>query len=176
MADSSSFKPQPNPQIQSFLESLRQRGAGLPGQESPFAGERLGQKRLEEQRKAEFFRARSKEFNQVYSHQKQSETQEIQVLQEKLASLAQSIKTLDHEVHTATLQTLPQAQIGVYHKSFLEHLSLIIDLLKKQVESSNTWLQIFNSRRQRSHYWGMVGKKGASYLLNDERTPATSVG
>lgn len=168
-----------NPQIQSFLESLRQRSAGtLPSHESglPFPPERTSQKRLEEQRKAEFFRARTREFNQVYSHQKQAEAQEIQQLRDKLQSLSQSVKTLNQEVHTATLQTTPAVQPGIYHKTFLQHLSQVIDLLQSQVESSNTWLHLFNSKNKKSQYWNMVAQKGTSFMLSNERQVATSVG
>ncbi len=178
MADSSS-KTSPNPQIQSFLESLRQRSGGLNQPDSfPSGVERFQEKkRLEEQRKAEFFRSRQREFNQVYSHQQQSEEQKVEQIRLKLQSLAQSIKNLNQEVYNATTQATPRANVGIYHQTFLENLAEVIDLLKRQVDSSSSWLHLFNNRnRKRSYYWGMVDKKGSSFMLNNERQVATSVG
>lgn len=170
---------QPNPQIQSFLESLRQRSAGLPKAEAPaFGAERFQEKKkLEEARKAEFFRNRSREFSQVYSHTQQAEEQKIEALHNKLHSLAQSVKTLNQEVHTASIQSLPKKSSGAYYETFLDHLSNMIDLLKTQVDSSNSWLQMFNSRgKKRGYYWDMADKKGTSFMMSNERQVATSVG
>lgn len=171
-------KASTNPQIQNFLESLKSR-ASMPRPDMPgFGMERFQEsKRLEEQRKAEFFRSRTREFNQVYSHQKQEESAKIEQIKEKLQSLAKSVKKLDQEVHNATIQNLPQQTQGVYYESFLEHLAQMIDLLKRQVESSNTWLHVFNQKGgKKSYYWGMVAKQGTSFMLNNERQVATSVG
>lgn len=171
---------QPNPQIQSFLESLKARSSGLPRPEGQFGPsvERFGEKKkLEEARKAEFFRNRSREFNSVYSHTQQAEEQKIEELQKKLRALANSIKTLNNEVHTASIQTLPKKASGAYYESFIDHLSSMIDLLRKQVDSSSSWLQMFNSRsKKQGYYWDMADKKGTSFSMSNERQVATSVG
>ena len=171
---------QPNPQIQSFLESLRQRSAGLPRPEGQLGHgvERFQEKkRLEEQRKAEFFRTRQTEFNQVYSHTQQAEAQKIEQLQNSLRSLAQSVRTLNKEVQTASTQVLPKKSTGAYYESFLDHLANMIELLRKQVDSSSSWLHLYNSRsKKRAYYWGMVANKGTSFMMSSERQVATSVG
>lgn len=174
-----SQKQNPNPQIQSFLESLRQRSAGLPIRpEGQFGLERFQEKKkLEEQRKAEFFRERQKEINQVYSHKEQEEVQKMNQIREKLKGLAVSVKKLNQEIHNAALENIPTQNAGVYQETFLEHLSTMIDLLKRQVESSSSWLHVFNSRSQKkNYYWGMVQKKGTSFFLSNERQVATSIG
>lgn len=174
-----SQKQNPNPQIQSFLESLRQRSAGLPLQrEGQLSLEKFQEKkRLEEQRKAEFFRERTREFNQIYSHQKQEEAAKIDQIREKLKSLATSVKKLNQEIHNAAIENTPAQNTGIYQETFLEHLSSMIDLLKRQVESSSSWLHVFNTRSQKkNYYWGMVGKKGTSFMLSNERQVATSIG
>ncbi len=180
MSQSQNQKPTSfSPSVQNFLESLRQRSSAPSAEEPSLAGsafERFQEKkRLEQQRKAEFFQARTKEFKEVYSQKKQQEQQQIQVLQEKLKNLAASFKNLKKEVAVA-VDTKP-VEVNAYQESFLDHLSNVLDILKRQVESSSTWLHVFNQRSQkRSYYWAQAGKSGTKFMFSQERQLANSVG
>ncbi len=171
-----------NPSIQSFLETLRQQSSGnqpsSPDTPTFPAFERFQErKRLEEQRKAEFFQTRKKEFHEVYSLKKRQEENRIEQIHGKLKKLAKSMRKLKKEVDVAVSQNISTENSGIRQESFLDHLSQMIDLLKRQVDSSQTWLHLFNQRsKKKSHYWNQVKKSGSSFMLSGERNVATSVG
>lgn len=177
MSNQSSKPNNFTPSVQSFLESLRQRSSGSEDQTAPgSAFEKFQEKkRLEQERKAQFFQARNKEFKEVYSLKKQQEQKQIQALQEKLKALASSIKNLKKEVQVA-VETTP-VETNTYQENFLDHLANMIEILKRQVESSSTWLHVFNQRSQkRSYYWTQASKSGAKFMLSQERQIANSIG
>ena len=87
------------------------------------------------------------------------------------------MRKLKKEVDTALETNLPVQNAGKQHESFLDHINQMIDLLRRQVDSSQTWLHLFNQRsKKKSYYWGQVKKSGTNFLLSGERTVATSVG
>src|SRR5690554_3920732 len=100
-----------NPKIQSFLESLRQRSqTSQPNTETtrsrfPVYENYQEKLRLEQLRKQEFFRSRSREFNEVYSLTKRQEQERINQIIIELHSLAKSIKNIKKEVDIAVQQT-----------------------------------------------------------------------
>lgn len=176
----SSNKPV-NPKIQSFLESLRQRSSstkrnyelgqrGFPPHENN--QEKL---KLEQFRKQEFFRSRSREFNEVYSLTKRQEQERINQLMSELQLLARSIKNLKKEIDVAV--ETPIVAPNQYQFSFLEHLKNTLKLLRQNTDSASSWLHLFNSRRQKqSYYWSMARSKGTKFTLSEERTVSTSIG
>lgn len=170
-----------NPKIQSFLESLRQRSqtpkSSTETNKPRFpAYENYQEKqKLEQIRKQEFFRSRSREFKEVYSHTKRQEQERINQIIVELHSLAKSIKNLKKEVDVAVQQTPIEA--NQYQFSFLEHLKKTLRLLREDVESASSWLHLFNSRRQQqSFYWSMAKSKGTKFTLSEERSISTSIG
>lgn len=170
-----------NPKIQSFLESLRQRSqTSQPNTETtrsrfPVYENYQEKLRLEQLRKQEFFRSRSREFNEVYSLTKRQEQERINQIIIELHSLAKSIKNIKKEVDIAVQQTPIEA--NQYQFSFLEHLKKTLRLLREDVESASSWLHLFNSRRQQqSFYWSMAKSKGTKFTLSEERSISTSIG
>lgn len=166
----------PNPKIQSFLETLRkQRAADTESPPQSQIEELQKERHLEKKRKQEFFESRRKEFNEVYSQEKQKEQARIKEIQQQLKELSHSVKSLDQEVEKAV--EMPVQEAGSYQKNFLDHLRQIIDLAKRSVEQANTWLHVFNQRqRKKGYYWSQVKKQGTKYMLSGERQVATSVG
>jgi hypothetical protein len=170
-----------NPKIQSFLESLRQRSqTSQPNTETtrsrfPVYENYQEKLRLEQLRKQEFFRSRSREFNEVYSLTKRQEQERINQIIIELHSLAKSIKNIKKEVDIAVQQT--PIEVNQYQFSFLEHLKQTLQLLREDVESASSWLHLFNSRRQQqSFYWSMAKSKGTKFTLSEERSVSTSIG
>jgi hypothetical protein len=170
-----------NPKIQSFLESLRQRSqTSQPNTETtrsrfPVYENYQEKLRLEQLRKQEFFRSRSREFNEVYSLTKRQEQERINQIIIELHSLAKSIKNIKKEVDIAVQQT--PIEVNQYQFSFLEHLKQTLQLLREDVESASSWLHLFNSRRQQqSFYWSMAKSKGTKFTLSEERSISTSIG
>lgn len=171
-----------NPKIQSFLESLRQRSqTSQPNTETtrsrfPVYENYQEKLRLEQLRKQEFFRSRSREFNEVYSLTKRQEQERINQIIIELHSLAKSIKNIKKEVDIAVQQT--PIEVNQYQFSFLDHLKQTLKLLREDVESTSSWLHLFNSRRQKqqSFYWSMAKSKGTKFTLSEERSVSTSIG
>lgn len=168
-----------SPKFRSFLESLRKQSSVEEKPKSVAAGDFFEkykeERKLEEVRKAEFFRARKKEFNEVYNYTKKKEEEKIRQLQEKLRAMTVSMRKLKKEVEIAV--ETPVVEAGVYHEGMIEHLMAMVELMKQQVESSATWLHLFNQRSKKmGYYWGMVGKKGTKFSMSEERQMTTSIG
>ena len=88
---------------------------------------------------------------------------------------SQTTSNLSGEVKKATLQAVVEP--GTYHETFFDRIRKLIELARKKLAESETWMQIFNNRSQkRSHYWGQVKKSGTKYMLSQERYMATQVG
>lgn len=169
-----------NPSVQSFLESLRQQPSHADSPDtSPFSSFEKFQekKRLEEQRKAEFFQSRTREFHEVYSLKKRQEENKVKQIHEQIKQMTKSMRKLKKEVDVAVQENLTEENAGIQQESFLDHIKIMLDLLKRQIDSSQTWLHVFNQRsKKKSYYWGQVKKSGSSFMLSNERSVATSVG
>lgn len=169
----------PNPRVQSFLESLRNRSLTPPtphSHEIPSQYDVFGEKlRLEQQRKQEFFQTRTKEFNEVYSLKKRQEKARIREILSELQQVAKSMKNLKHELDIAVSQT--PIQPGEYQLSVLEHFKLSLREARLHADNASTWLHHFNNRRQKQDYfWAMAKSKGTKFTLSEERQVAISVG
>ena len=168
-----------NPKIQSFLEALRntQGRTGDDSRESfsnPFL-ESQQKKEIEKQRIESFYKARTEEWNRVFSAKQKETERKIEQLREDIKKLAKSIKTLDTNI-TQAVQS-PVVEAGAYHLSFLEHLKEVITFYRLSVNQTNSWLETYNRRsKKKSYYWGQAQKKGTSFTLNNERGVATSIG
>ena len=173
-------KPLGNPQIQSFLESLRGRGVGqaTPSEfssfESPFQQYQERQ-RLDQQRREQFFRARTQTINEVYSSKKREEKTRVSELLQNLRQLASSVQKPEKSVEVA-IERATRMVSGGYQVSVIEHL--IVRLLdKRRIEDTSTWRDHFNTRRgKQGYYWEMAASKGTKFTLSQERQLATSVG
>lgn len=172
-----------NPAVQSFLESLRkhnhQPAPQSPDFESNFSSFEKFQERklLEEQRKAEFFQNRTREFHEVFSMKKRQEENQVQQIHEQIKKLSKSMRKLKKEVDVAVQENIPEESIGKQKLTFLDHIKTLIEMINRDVNRTQSWLAMYNQRsRQKSFYWGQVKKSGSSYMLSGERNIATSVG
>lgn len=133
------------------------------------------QERQTSQREYQRFEQRLREEKMVF-HRKQEEAKlEIKVVQQELKKLADATQGLSQEVKKATL-TMNVAP-GTYHDNFFDHIRRVIELARKKISESKTWLETFNHRaRRRSHYWFSVKKSGTKFMLSQERYMATQAG
>lgn len=164
------------PQIQSFIETLRQKSVyDYPESgSSPFESFNH-KKELDQLRLAEFHCARNAEWVSVYSKKDQEKEKTIEEIRQQLKALAKDIAKFDNNIAQAIFTPTPKA--GIYHQSFLEHIKSIIELIRHQVSDANSWLAVYNKRQKsKGHYWAEAGKSGSSFMLNNERAVATSVG
>ncbi len=170
----------PNPKIQSFLEALR----SSQGKSSPQGGEAFGQnpfaefqqkKEIEKKRIESFHKARTEEWNRVFSAKQKETEKKIEQVREELKRLAVQLKNLDANI-TKAVQS-PVVEVGEYHLSFLDHLRETLHFYSLKASSANSWLETYNKRsKKQGFYWAQASKKGSSFTLNNERAVATSVG
>lgn len=100
--------------------------------------------------------------------------EKIEAVRAELKALAASIKQLDVQIEQA-IEGIP-ARPGVYHMTFLERLRSVIQMLRRNVADSQSWLALWTSRRKKLRYWGMYKKYGTSFGLSSERSSATQAG
>lgn len=100
--------------------------------------------------------------------------QQIDTIRQELAMLAKELGTLNQEVQKAIMEV--PVDPGTYHLNFFERLRSIIQLLRKSVRDSNTWLQVGSSRKKQQGYWAKYKKHGTQFGLSADRTPQTQTG
>jgi len=169
-------KNQPNPQLVNFLETLKQKGSFESSRPSSSFIEQFNyQKEIQKRRVAEFHRHQSQEWQSLYSAKEEQIARNIEEIRTELQKLAQEIGKFDTTV-TQAIAT-PVNKPGVYHQSFFDHLKQIIAIVRQNVVESNSWLTLYHQKSlKKGQYWQQAGKGGSSFMLNNERQVATSIG
>jgi len=171
-----------NPKIQSFLEALRSSQGKVDrpteANSNPFS-EFQNRKEIEKKRIESFYQARTQEWNRIFSaKEKQTEQRIEQVrveLKKELERLSKQTKALDANITQAIIN--PVVNPGIADLTYFDHIKQVFRDFALQVSQANSWLEMYNRRsKKKSYFWGMAGKKGTSFTLNNERTAATSVG
>lgn len=163
--------------LQSFIEQLRSRPQNVDRPISPSFENFKKERQLETSRKQEFFRARTREFNEVYSQKHRQEQAKIESLQQELRALSVSVKTFNQEIKVAAIASRTVIATKQYHQTFLEHLISLVMLMRENLQESAHWLHMFNSRsKKKSYYWSQAQSKGTKFTYSEERQVATSIG
>jgi len=154
---------------------------GLPQAPKEETGPANFEKFLESREKQTASRERNRyqqqlERERLVSHHREEEAKlKIKAVQEELQKLAQVTEGLSIEVKKAAF--VATVEPGVYHENFFDRIRRCIELARKKIAQSKTWLEVFNHRsKKRSHYWANAKKSGTKYTLSQERTIATQVG
>ena len=197
-------KPQPKPQNDSILESLRTLGSGIgktvakdvtgkvasdalsalfgapvKPQGELTAGKPLNfQKDLpRRQERSPFPGFRRPEMQPRAPFVRKEEPhlkEQIEAIRAELKALSASMKNLNTEIEKAINDT--PVNPGVYHENFMTRIRSLILMLKEQIDDSRSWLSMHNTRKQKKGYWGSYKKHGTSFGLSNERTLATQAG
>lgn len=126
------------------------------------------QERMMAQQKAEEEKAR-------FKFRQEEVKKQIGQLREAILRIAKSTRNVSLEIEKAAFEA-PVAP-GIYHLNFFEGLKRALELIKKRLDDSATWMQTCNQRNKRMpFYWAQVKKSGTKYMLSQERSLATSVG
>lgn len=121
------------------------------------------------------YERRFREEKLVFYRKDEEAKVQIKAIQEELKQLAKATDGLSLEVKKAVLTETMSP--GVYHFNFFERIRRIIELARKQVVESKSWLELFNHRRkQKNFYWDQVKKSGTKFMLSGERYMATQSG
>ena len=116
----------------------------------------------------------------VFSHKEESAKQEIEIIKQEIKTLTAQTGKLSGELiqaERAVSGQIPDIKSGTYYVSFFERIRRLVQLAKKKITESRTWLGEFSGRcKAKSHYWNNVKQSGAKYSLSSERTIATQTG
>jgi hypothetical protein len=166
----------PNPQLVNFLETLKQKGSlESPQSASPYLERFNQQKEIQRRRVAEFHRHRSQEWQSVYSAKEEQVAKTIEKIRLELKKLAQEIGKFDTTINQAV--SIPINKPGIYHQSFFDHIKQIITIIRQSVADSHSWLTLYRQKAlKKGQYWQQANQGGSSFMLNNERQVATSVG
>lgn len=135
-------------------------------------------KKQEEQIRAQeraMARQREEEQKAKFENRQKEISKQIEQLREAILKIAKSTRNVSLEIEKAAFEA--PAAPGIYHLNFFEGLKRALELIKKRLDDSATWMQAFNQRNKRMpFYWQQVKKSGTKYMLSQERSIATSAG
>ncbi len=135
--------------------------------EFPFARrEQFGPPKIEKPREHFVYSAKEAELE----HKVAEIRQELKVLIEQLKQAGKEVSAIEQQVNA------PAQEKGVYYLNFLDRLKVILKVLVKELQDSNTWLTMMKSRKQHKGYWAQYKKKGTSFGLSDERKVSNQAG
>lgn len=186
-------KPAKARRVTNFLEAFKETAAKRPAKpvEAPVAelepgsdlnvAEAFKQEEAKKQERERLARERmlakqreEEEQTRFAAKQKEVERQ-IEALREAILKIAKSTQHLSREVEKAAFET--PVMPGTYHLNFFEKLKSTLEIIKKRIDDSASWMHAFNQRKKRMpFYWQQVKKSGTKYLLSQERYMSTSAG
>ena len=140
-----------------------------------FLQKRENEIRSQERNNAE--RQRHEEHS-LYSRQKKQEEQQIEAIKQKIKDiikkskqLAGKVSEIEKSVNTQTVAS------GTYHKNIFLRLSESLDLIMKNINKANYWIdQSMKRQSAKSAYWTGVKQSGTKYMLSNERYMVTQTG
>lgn len=140
--------------------------------------------RLEEDRKREkelrfrealMAKQRQEEDRSRFLAKQKEVEKQIEALREAILKIAKSTQNLSREVEKSAFET--PVMPGTYHLNFFERLKGALELIKKRIDESASWIHVFNQRQKRMPYfWTQVAKSGTKYMLSSERYMQMSAG
>lgn len=106
--------------------------------------------------------------------QKEVEKQ-IESLRDAVLKIAKSTQNFSSEVEKAAFEA--PVNPGKYHLGFFETLKRSLELIKKRLDDSASWMQEFNKRKDRvPFFWAQFKKSGTKYMLSSERSAQMAPG
>lgn len=116
---------------------------------------------------------------EIYNSKEKLVQSQVANLMKELAvevtRLQQQTAELTAEVHAATVETLP-AKPGVYHLNFFDWVIGTLRDLRKRVNESRLWLNMWTQKKRQKGYWQQFSKHGLKFAMSDERSVATAAG
>lgn len=110
----------------------------------------------------------------VFSFQDEKLKREIDAVRQELALLVKTLQKVETQVEKAVIQEIVDP--GVYHVNFFHKLRTWLILLRRNLEDSSLWLDMWQTKSKKSRYWSNVGKSGTKYMLSQERYMSTQAG
>ena len=115
----------------------------------------MAQRREEEQRAR--FRAKQEQV-----------IKQIEAIREAILKIAKKTQNVGMEFEKAAFEA--PVNPGTYHVSFFEKLKSALEVIKKRLDDSASWLHVYNKRKKNiPFFWQQVQKSGTKYMLSSER-------
>jgi hypothetical protein len=109
----------------------------------------------------------------LFSAKEQQTRIQIKSIQEELKKLASETGELNQEIKKAVFNT--PVETGTYYLNFFDRIKRLIEVARKKIASSRTWLAEFNRRNKRKKqcfFWAQAKKSGTRFTLSQERSSA----
>ena len=120
-----------------------------------------------------------KQEKEVYSLKQKALQEQIQRLMNELALEVKRLETqtaqLSQQARQIAVETVP-ANAGTYHLGFFEFVIASLRDLRKRVNESRLWLDMWSQKKKQKNYWGMFKKHGTGFAMSEERAVASSAG
>lgn len=128
-------------------------------------------KRREEQaREQERMLARQREEEQKarFKAKQEQVIKQIEAIREAILKIARKIQNVGLEFEKAAFEA--PVNPGSYHVTFFEKLKSALEVIKKRLDESASWLHVYNKRKKNMpFFWQQVQKSGTKYMLSAER-------
>lgn len=93
---------------------------------------------------------------------------EIEAIRDAILKIAKSLGVVGHEFEKAAWDA--PANPGKYHVSFFTKLKEALEIVKKRLDDSASWMHATNQRAKKMPYfWAQVAKSGTKYQFSSER-------
>jgi len=134
-------------------------------------------KQEKEQRFREIMMAKQHEDEdrQRFLNKQKEVEKQIEFLRDAILKIAKSTQNFSSEVEKTAFQA--PANPGKYHLGFFETLKNSLELIKKRLDDSASWMQEFNKRKDHApFFWTQFKKSGTKYMLSSERSAQMAPG
>lgn len=157
--------------LNSRLPSARDQKPGFDIQE--YIRRREEEARLKGQDEQRHFERSKKEYV-VFSLADEQVKREVQQIRQEIEILRQTIGKVENNLEQAIIEEVIEP--GVYHLNFFRKIKIALQMAQRSLSDANLWLDMWSSRKDRSHYWKMAKTKGTKFTLSQERYMATQAG
>ena len=99
----------------------------------------------------------------------------MQELHMEVVKLQQQTAELTSATRASTVEVVPP-QAGIYHLNFIDWVMSTLRDLRKTVNESRMWLNMWSQKKKQKGYWNMTKKHGQKFQFSDERSVATAAG
>lgn len=159
----------------SFIDALKASGATERTSESQITITDDGKYEQElreekEQRERERLLAKQQEEELLVRMKARQEEvkKEIEAIRDAILKIAKSLGVVGHEFEKAAWDA--PANPGKYHVSFFTKLKEALEIVKKRLDDSASWMHATNQRAKKMPYfWQQVQTSGAKYQFSSER-------
>ncbi len=113
-------------------------------------------------------RQREEEERARFRAKQEQVIKQIEAIREAVLKIAKKTQNVGMEFEKAAFEA--PVNPGSYHVTFFEKLKSALEVVKKRLDESASWLHVYNKRKKNMpFFWQQVQKSGTKYMLSAER-------